>query len=616
MSTENTNSENLNSDNKKKKSLSIKKKIIIGSTLIIMILTILTAIFTVRDITDVAREGLMQHVKAVKAMGLAVWQRTSENWENQLMDMDNVKKRLAAKDYSTIPIVSAFNAIRAGGENSIYKLRTPTLKPRNKKNVPTEEDLKIFEKLKDLKGDEGYSHFNRETNKFSYYQPIRLSTQCLQCHGDPALSNKYWGNDQGLDPTGHKMEGYNAGMFYGAMIFTYDIDALSPTLYRDLAVNSAIEIIIAILGIIIIILLVSRALKPLDRINSTLEEINEGEGDLTRVIEIERYDEVGAVAENFNRLNGNLREMISTIFRASDHVKSSSLEMTNSSTSLANVAQEQAASIEETSAAMEEIKGNIDDVSSTANTQASRAGNNRELMEFLSESIRKINENAQNANNMAEDTHKYAIDGENVLGQTVTGMKEINDSSNKITEIVTIISDISDQINLLSLNASIEAARAGEHGKGFAVVAEEIAKLAEQTAGSTGEINKLIQESNNKVEMGSELVAKTADSLRLIITNVKQTAEFMDEIAKASIELEKTSTKAAENAKNVNAMSENISKLMEEQSISSNEIIRAIDRINGVTQSVASGSEELAASAEELSSQSEILNDIVKKFKI
>ncbi len=598
-----------------KKNMSIKTKIIIGATSIIAIISILNGFFTIRDIQDVAKEGLIQHVRAVQAMGVAVWKKTSQNWEENIFNREEVKKKLEKKDFSVIPIVSAFNIIRAGGESTIYKLRTPVLKPRNKENTPTEEELKIFEKLQKENLDE-YYHFNSDTNKFSYYQTIKLSDQCLQCHGDPELSQKYWGNDQGLDPTGHKMEGYKAGIFYGAMRFTYDIDALSPTLYRDLAVNSSVELLISLIGIIIIIVLVGRALSPLFRINRSLEEINEGEGDLTKTINIERHDEVGEVAENFNKFSGSLREIMSIIMKASDQVKASSLEMTNSSTSLANVAQEQASSIEETSAAMEEIKGNIDDVSNNAKTQASRAGNNRELMEFLSESIKKINLNAQSANTMAEDTHRHAIDGENVLGQTVTGMKEINDSSSKITEIVTIISDISDQINLLSLNASIEAARAGEHGKGFAVVAEEIAKLAEQTAGSTGEINKLIQESNNKVEMGSELVSKTADSLRLIITNVKQTAEFMDEIAKASIELERTSTQAAENAKNVNQMSENISHLMEEQSISSNEIIKAIDRINGVTQNVASGSEELAASAEELSSQSEVLNDIVKRFKI
>jgi methyl-accepting chemotaxis protein len=265
---------------------------------------------------------------------------------------------------------------------------------------------------------------------------------------------------------------------------------------------------------------------------------------------------------------------------------------------------------------MEEIKATIDSVFDTTKAQAARAGDNKILMEQLSDSINQINKTAQNASRMADDTYKYAIDGEQVLGQTVDGMKAINESSSRITDFVSIINDISDQINLLSLNASIEAARAGDHGKGFAVVAEEIAKLAEQTAGSTGEIKKLILESNNKVEMGSQLVAKTAESLRLIIANVKNTAELMEQIAKSSVELDENSKKAAGNAKEVNRMSEEISTMMQEQSVSSNEIIKAIDRINDVTQSVASGSEELAASSEELSSQSELLNDLVNKFKI
>jgi len=594
---------------------SIKNKIIYGTVITIVTVSFIGVILSMNDIKEVAHEGLVQHVRAVRAMGETVLAQTSTNWEKNLFDMNEVKKNIDNKDYSIIPIVSAFNAIKKTGESTIFQFRTPVMNPRNPANKPDEKDLEILNKLKSENLTEFY-YIDHKKDTLNYYQTLRMNEHCVKCHGDPALSQAYWGNKEGLDLTGKKMEGLKPGDFYGAMVLTYRLDALSPTLVRDMIINNILYFIFYIIGIAVIIFIVKKSLSPLDEVAAALEQIKEGEGDLTHKIGIKNNDEVGYVAELFNQFLQQLSSIIRTIINASAHIAHSSIEMTNASGSLASVAQDQAASIEETSSAMEEIKATIDSVFETTKSQAARAGDNRKLMEFLSESINSINKTAQSASGMADDTYKYAIDGEQVLGQTVEGMKEINESSSKIKDIVTIINDISDRINLLSLNASIEAARAGEHGKGFAVVAEEIAKLAEQTAGSTGEINRLIQESTDRVEMGSNLVAKTAESLRLIITNVKKTAELMEQIAKSSVELDETSKKAANNAGNVNRMSEEISSMMQEQSISSNEILKAIDRINAVTQSVASGSEELAASSEELSSQSELLNNLVSKFKI
>ena len=593
----------------------IKQKIIYGTVTIMLITTFIGIILSMNDIKDVAKEGVVQHIKVVKSMGEAVLQQSSQNWENNMFNTAMVRKNMNNRDYSAIPVISTFNAIKKSGENTIFQFRTPVINPRNSLNKAVENDLPVLEKLK-KENLQDYYYIDHKTNRLHYYQALRMNEHCVKCHGDPSLSEKLWGNRNGMDITGNRMEGYRTGDFYGAMVLTYRLDALSPGFIRNLVINNTFSLFIFLAGILIIIFIVKKALKPLDDVAMALEDINHGEGDLTHKIDIRAHDEVGHVAELFNQLMEQLAAMIKTIIIASDHIAHSSIEMTNSSGLLANVAQNQAASIEETSGEMESIKATIDHVFETTKDQAARSGNNRVLMEKHSESINQISKTAQNASRMADDTFRYAIDGEQVLGQTVDGMKEINESSNRITDFVSIINDISDQINLLSLNASIEAARAGDHGKGFAVVAEEIAKLAEQTAGSTGEIKKLILESRKKVEMGSSLVTKTADSLRLIITNVKNTAELMEEIAKASVELDATSRKAAENAKGVNKMSEEISTMMQEQSISSNSIINAISKINEITQSVASGSEELAASSEELSSQSELLNNLVKRFKI
>lgn len=347
-----------------------------------------------------------------------------------------------------------------------------------------------------------------------------------------------------------------------------------------------------------------------------LKDISDGSGDLTRKIDYHAKDELGRASVFFNDFLEQLRAIVILINDASLQVSSASSQMKNASENLASEAQRQVASIEQTSSAMEEIKSTTDSVAETAKGQAVNAGTNATLMERLLVEIGNIKENALNANDISGETHAFALDGERILGQTVDSMKDIYTSSEKITEIVTIISDISEKINLLSLNASIEAARAGEHGKGFAVVAEEISKLADQTATSSSEITRHIQESIQKITIGSDFVEQTAQSLKRIIENVKKSAERMELIAGASVSLSQMSVDVSGNVTAVNSMAHEISVMMEEQSISSDEIIKAINSINDISQSMAGSSQELSANAEELSMQSEALQKVVKRFKV
>lgn len=593
----------------------IKQKVIVGVLIILFFVWGITNVLYLSRLRGAGREALVQKSQAITMMGEAFRDYQSENWERGIYTREMLIEGFEEKHLYTIPIFSAIDAMSKKAEELDYRFRVPKFSPRNPENEPTELEAEILAKITEENLDE-YYYVDRDDRSIRYFRPVRLTEDCLICHGDPARSQELWGRDDGTDPTGAEMEGWKEGEIHGAFHITYSmsdfLDAYFIIVIQSIAVN------LAIIGVAVFLIrrLVKRTLSPLDNIAESLEQIKEGAGDLTKKIEIESYDEVGNVAGLFNEFLEHLRQIVISIKDASEHVAASSVEMRNSSEGLSTQAQNQAASIEETSSAMEQIKATIDSVSHNAKNQSSKADSTRASMDYLAESIGNINTNSQDANRMAEDTHSYAIDGEKILGQTVDSMKEIYESSFKITEIVTIITDISDQINLLSLNASIEAARAGEHGKGFAVVAEEIAKLADQTANSSKEINKLINESNDKIESGSTFVENTAASLRKIIDNVKNTATLMEDIAKSSNELNEMSTQVSTDVQQVNQMSEEISIMMEEQSLSSNEIIKAINQINDVTQGVASGSEELAASAEELSSQAELMKSIVGKFKI
>jgi hypothetical protein len=202
--------------------------------------------------------------------------------------------------------------------------------------------------------------------------------------------------------------------------------------------------------------------------------------------------------------------------------------------------------------------------------------------------VKKNAENAQQANQSASGTREVADRGGQVVAKAVDAMARIEDSSRKISDIITVIDEIARQTNLLALNAAVEAARAGEAGRGFAVVASEVRSLAQRSSQAAKDIKDLITSSNSQVKDGVDLVNKAGAALNEIVESIKKVADIVAGIATASIE----------------------------QSTGIEQVNKALNQMDEVTQQNSALVEENAATAKTLEHQAKAMDERVAFFRI
>ncbi|RDV03507.1 methyl-accepting chemotaxis protein [Undibacter mobilis] len=304
---------------------------------------------------------------------------------------------------------------------------------------------------------------------------------------------------------------------------------------------------------------VSAIARPLRALIGPLESVADGNFAI-QVPGADRKDEVGQIAHAVEVMAQKVSATIGEIKASGREVTNASAEIAASTTDLSQRTEEQAASLEETSAAMEE----------------------------LAATVRKNAENAQLANQDANATREVADRGGAVVAKAVDAMAKIEESSRKISDIIGVIDEIARQTNLLALNAAVEAARAGEAGRGFAVVASEVRSLAQRSSQAAKDIKDLITNSNGQVKDGVDLVNRAGQSLTEIVESIKKVAVVVSEIANASAE----------------------------QATGIDEINRALNQMDEVTQQNSALVEENAATAKTLEHQAKSMDEQVAFFQI
>lgn len=368
-------------------------------------------------------------------------------------------------------------------------------------------------------------------------------------------------------------------------------------------------IIIGVTGILVIALgvfIVSRITKPILTITKGMNHI--ADGDLTREpLPITANDEIGELSRNFNKMVHNIKQLVSQIASTSENVAASSEQLT--------------ASAEETSKATNEIASSIQSVATGAEKQVESVASAKTASFEISNGIDQMAINVDAASNVSDVTKQKAEDGQEVIRHTVQQMEVINKKTNEISQvvnqlggkskeigtIVSLITSISDQTNLLALNAAIEAARAGEHGKGFAVVADEVRKLAEQSNQSAQQIHLLVQdiqqdihhsivvmeEGKHSVEEGKTLVERAGSEFEGISGSV---IEVTSQIQKVLSTVQMIKTKAHSMLSSI----ENASSIAVESAAYSENVASSAEEQNATIHEVSSAAGTLSTMAEEL----------------
>ncbi|MEN9383302.1 MAG: Methyl-accepting chemotaxis protein [Pseudomonadota bacterium] len=298
--------------------------------------------------------------------------------------------------------------------------------------------------------------------------------------------------------------------------------------------------------------------KPLEQAQGLAVAI--ARGDLTTLPDTRGNDELAELMHCLEDMQNSIARIVSEVRLATDSIRGASGEIASGNQDLSGRTEQTASNLEETASSLEQ----------------------------LTDHVRQSAEAARSASGMAQENAEVAQRGGTVVGQVVSTMGEIQQSSQKIHDIIGVIDGIAFQTNILALNAAVEAARAGEAGRGFAVVAGEVRSLAQRSAEAAREIKHLISASVDRVGAGTSLVHEAGETIGAIVTNASKVASFIAEITAAS----------------------------GEQSQGIGEVSLAVNQLDEMTQQNAALVEQSAAAAESLREQAQRLAEVVAVFQL
>jgi len=419
----------------------------------------------------------------------------------------------------------------------------------------------------------------------------------------------------------------SSGQIVGVVGCDYDGTELRAEIISREIQQGIIGGIFIIIGIVILIILMRMIFNPIRDINHILDEISEGEGDLTRRIKIKDTHEIGKLAVSFNLTLDKIKNLVVGIKKQTEELTSTgndlATNMRETATAISQITAHiknikerilsQSASVSETHATMEHVVENINKLDSHVEIQSSNVST-------ASSAIEEMVANTQSVTNtlIANVTNVQELKNASELGRggiqaVVSDIKEIARESEGLLEINSVMENIASQTNLLSMNAAIEAAHAGESGKGFAVVAGEIRKLAENSSRQSKTISEVLKRMKSAVDKITRSTNNVLEKFEAIDKSVNVVAFQEDNIRNAMEEQQMGSKQILEGISNVNMETKKVKSGSKEMLEGAKEVIQESSNLETVTQDITDGMNEMDSGADQINVAVRHINHISDK---
>ncbi|MEM1167078.1 MAG: methyl-accepting chemotaxis protein [Planctomycetota bacterium] len=338
---------------------------------------------------------------------------------------------------------------------------------------------------------------------------------------------------------------------------------------------------LVVLGSVMGWLIARSIITPIRAVSDSMQQIADGDGDLSRRVEHHANDELGELVRSLNALIGKVQSIVISVSDVANDVAGSSIDLKTNSDEMSRELHNQLQQVRQISAASEEMSTSVTEVADNSKTTAERATSAGDMAVDGGEIV---NQNIDEMRAIA-----------NSVEETATRIESLSERGDQIGQVIEVINDIADQTNLLALNAAIEAARAGEHGRGFAVVADEVRKLADRTTVATEEIAEQIGVIRNETRAASEQMSQGLDRVRAGVGQAEQAGQSLSTIVTGSREVSERINAIANTCEQQAAASEEVS-----QSVVS--MTETISRSSDTASATAEAVARVASKADELKS--------------
>jgi len=587
-----------------KLNMSLRQKIVAIGVSQLAIVSVVLFVLYYNDTKEKVQSSYIERARSVILTAEATRENMGGKWDKGIFNARQMRewadKNEMDKVLAAVPVVTAWQAGMAKAKEGGYEFKVPKFHPRNPKNEPDEIEAEALRALE--KGDLAEYHVvDRKTNKIRYFRPVKLTQECLLCHGDPATSASLWGNEKGLDPTGAKMENWKVGEVHGAFEILQSLDAADAQVASSLTWGAFIVggLVLASAGILFW-LITRSVIRPVKDMVSVSQSI--AAGDLTKSCVSTSTDEIGQLAGALEGMRLNLKTVVSDISEKSGYLGSAAQQLCQTADQLASGAAETTLQSGTVAAAAEEMSVNMSNMAASTQEMSSNVQTVSSAVEEMTASISEVARSAEKTASSANDAREHAEEGNKSVAP-------LDAAATEIGKVINVIQDVAEQTNLLALNATIEAARAGEAGKGFAVVADEVKALARQTAQATEDIRRRIEEMQRSTSLAVSAIGSVGEVIRRADEESRTIAAAVEEQSIATKEI-------ARNVAETATAAEVVARTVTESASASQEITRSIAAVDEAARRTAQGASEAQASGQNLAAVAEQLRTLVGQFRV